>query len=74
MARSKAATVHGDTLADWCAQAKKETLAWHAARGISPERLRDFDPGFEDGWRKCIATLKLHGLIREIWERNDDDA
>ncbi len=47
---------------DYGQQACKDARKWHEIGGKhSPESLDHFDAGFTDGWRQCLATLKLHG-------------
>lgn len=56
----------------WREQSKREALDWHGkVQGVAQSRLADFAPGFDQGWRECLKTLKLHGFIAESHDRLD---
>jgi len=57
------------TLSVWQDQAVQDALSWAKAKTapISEARLKDFEAGFVAGWRDAIATLKLHGFLKETY-------
>lgn len=53
-------SVHGA----WQETCKTEATDWHKAKGIDdPQRLQDFGAGFDQGWRQCLAALRMHQII-----------
>jgi hypothetical protein len=52
---------------NWVEQALDESMSWHDAnkhfehaRALTMPAYR---AGFQDGWRECLKSLKLHGYI-----------
>lgn len=46
-------------------QAVADQLAWHKANnpgGLSEDQIAAFHAGFNDGWRQCLSTMKLHKI------------
>lgn len=50
-------------LIDWQKQASEEAVKWAKLSVNDPVRLTAFEAGHAQGWRDCISTLKLHGLL-----------
>ena len=50
---------------DWAEQAKQEAVGWVKATSSnpSPQALSAFEAGHAVGWRDCVRTLKLQGLL-----------
>jgi len=47
-------------------QALADQVAWHRANNpkLTDQQLADFSAGFQDGWRKAVSHLKLHGALK----------
>jgi hypothetical protein len=53
-------------LAKWCDEELDDQIAWHKARNpqLTDARLDDYRAGFQQGWHKAFAHLKLHGWLK----------
>jgi hypothetical protein len=50
----------------WCDSDLADQIAWHKRVNskVTEQQIDAYSAGFNDGWRRCIAALKLHNIIK----------
>lgn len=49
----------------WRDQSRKDACEWSRIHVKDEALLTAYAAGFTEGWRQCIATLKIQGRIKE---------